>query len=124
MDKYYSDPTVLKIEHCKLDPLGETMGERYESLYVKLFYTMKALIGEGAKPIFKVVTGRDIGLIFVCSSCGWSGPPDWETSKGRFDLGMINRRFQLIMDDDMPSKVVEINSTIGKVVLVCEGLSW
>lgn len=98
--------------------LGDTIMEKYESLYIKLVELSNVLVAKGANEEgLMLEVCRSIGEIFISSSTRWNGPCPWETSQGRFDLGKMYK-WHIYMDDALEEGVSYIYSDIGKAGLI------
>lgn len=100
--------------------LGDTVMEKWEFLYVKLVEVSNALIAKGAdKEGMTIIAGRSIALALDCFH---TSPPAWETQTGKFDMGMLNNRWRLFLDDGIPNDRLIIDSNKGKVGLLIANL--
>lgn len=82
------------------EALGDTINEKYESLYVELM-TVAAKVGDS----FHVVCGPELGSIFETATCGFQ-PEPWPDGVDLvgfdfFRRGRINKRFDVYIDKSL-----------------------
>jgi len=90
------------------EALGDTIMEKYESLYVKLFQ----MFGETVKaytPPQWIICGPDLASIFETATSGFE-PEPWPENVELFKLdfyklGRINKRFDIYVDKNMTDQV-------------------
>lgn len=102
---------------CRWDAnssLGETVGEKFESLYVKMMELNEALIERGAAGVFWIATSPETASIFEIRSIGFC-PSDHRTDKFDFMAqgirrikykGEINDRWRLYTNSEFPENLI------------------
>lgn len=86
------------------DALGDTIMEKYESLYVKLHQ-----LHEKCGGAVSIICGKDVASIFECATAGFE-PEPWPENISLFDLGFykcgrINKRFDVFVDKDLTDTI-------------------
>lgn len=83
--------------------LGDTVMEKFESIFVKLIELTNVLEAKGAEGELWLLTGTQMGEVLKCSASfsGDSTPP--RDALGILYHGMINKRWRLWIDSKAPS---------------------
>ncbi len=92
--------------------LGDTIMEKYESLYVKLVEINNVLIHKGAKGFFWIAAGPEVASIFETATAGFA--PALSSFGDQVPLGMtnvyaigtINRRWKIYCDPAIDSNLL------------------
>lgn len=103
--------------------LGDTIKEKYESLYVKLVEVTNVLLAKGAKGYFWIATSPSIASIFETATCGfWPTYNERDKIGGVFPMGLpqvsyigaINSKWRLYADPTLKENqvIVGCNDTL------------
>lgn len=95
------------------DALGDTIMEKYESLYVTLVNTAKKLKSEDEPITGKIFANSEILSIFETATSGFI--PKWfpHDEPGVHQLGTINGRWKLYFDKDLPKDVILLSNEVA-----------
>lgn len=96
--------------------LGDTVKEKYESLYVKLVELTNVMVVKGAKGYFWIVAAPEIGSIFETATAGFfpalcDGNYSQQVPLGVpdiYELGLVNRKWKLFVDPSLDNTTVLI----------------
>jgi hypothetical protein len=100
--------------------LGDTIKEKYESLYIKCHELTAVLMRKGAAGYFWICCSPEIGSIFETACYGfWPAPYDKNNSDPDLGIaplgvpelryrGAVNHKWRLYTDTDMPSDMLLI----------------
>lgn len=126
-DDIFTDPTVKAFVVCdSRNALSESLKEKFEYIYVKMYEMTKDLIAKGANPDphkMKVIVSKPVGLVFDASMTRcFSCPPPWLEENDRDYVGFIGMRWKMYMDKHVPIGKIEINTSIGKGILIVDNL--
>lgn len=91
--------------------LGDTIKEKYETLYVKVFEMINMLQAKGAKGYFWVVTSPEVSSIFETATAGFM-PVSSEVWKNQLKYPFINGQYPMGMDDSDTTFVGVVNSKL------------
>jgi len=104
----------MKIEKIDLaQALGDTWGEKLETIYIKIFEALKEF--EDKDIIISV--GRK-----VAESLGSGKYTCLPTSQGRFHMGQLYHKWEYYLDGNLEEDVLEIESSSQKVKFFIENL--
>jgi hypothetical protein len=92
------------------DALSESIKERYEYLYVKIWEATKMLLNAGANPE-KLTLDMPPYMNYAFSL-------DLIRKPGRHYVGTCNCRWRVYQDNELPLDQVVVGSDIGKVVVI------
>ena len=97
---------------------GETILDKYESLYVKLIEITNFMLRKGAsEESLELILPENIFNIFAGCYAAFS-EEQYEKSNGRTYLGRLNNRWKLYVDDNIPEDKIKIESNIDNAVLL------
>lgn len=125
-DDIFTDPTVKTFMVCDVrNALSESLKEKFEFIYVKMVEMTNILIAKGADPNphkMKVVVSKPVGYMFDTN--GLLGPYRYsdDVEPDRVSLGWITQRWKMYADNNMPTSKIEINTSIGKGILIVDNL--
>lgn len=103
------EQAVITQDFSLKDSLGDTIGEKYESLYLKMIDVSKEL----GLPM--IIAGRDVCSIFESCTAGLTQRLT-PHEPGVHELGVVNWRWRLILDTDLPNDVLIIHD--GKTAVL------
>jgi hypothetical protein len=125
-DNIFTDPTVKTFAVCNADcALSESLKEKFEFVYVKMVEMTNVMIAKGADPDpykMKVVVSKLLGSIF--DNYGVLGPykAPGHVEPDRVCLGWVGQRWRVYADENAPTNKIEINTSIGKGILIVDNL--
>lgn len=97
------------------DALGDTVMEKYESLYVSV---MK--VAEYCGELRYVICSKEVASIFETATCGYEPEPytsEWEDIKlperDCYRSGRINNKFDIYIDTTIPKNVMFVCGSDG-----------
>lgn len=98
--------------------LGDTVKEKYESLYCKLVELTYVLVTKGAKGYFWIVASPEVGSIFetagFCPSNTEYGEQIPLGIPDIYELGTMSRKWKVFVDTNMQQEVILVGAGMNE----------
>ena len=105
--------------------LGDTIKEKYESLYVKVVELTKKLIKQGTKGYFWLLVSQEVSTIFETATAGFApAPRDYDNKfNGQLPMGLdhtelcglVSAKWRLYSSSNMPDDALIVGADSGPV---------